>query len=83
VIKLTKHESADRVEVRIEGRLDIEAIRSLRAITEATPPSNLTLDLAGLTSVDPCGGTFLVGLRKSGVRLLGGSLYINHLLLET
>ncbi len=85
MIKLTKEQphGADAI-VRVEGRLDSEAVRELDAFVEGEDsPGGITLDLSGLASVDQGGRAALLRLRASGHRIVGASLYIHRLLEES
>ncbi len=84
MIKLTKQETPDReLLIRLDGQLTAESLIDLRGVLDPAPSSTkTTVDLSGLTSVDPDGRAFLIRLRDAGVRLQGGSLYIKRLLQE-
>lgn len=84
MIKLTRQQSCERgAEIRVEGRLNAQGVEHLHRLLAADSRSDRpSLDITGLTSVDAAGRECLVALRKSGIRLIGGSLYINQLLEE-
>lgn len=84
MVKLTKHQpSPSQTVIRVDGRLDARAVGEFRGLLESLPAAaSIAVDLQGLTSVDPDGLAFLISLRETGCRLLGGSMYINKLLEE-
>lgn len=82
MIKLTKHQSNGDQVLRIDGSLSADTVGELRRMVGGEHGGVLTLDLDGLTSVDPEGRSLLVHLRDQGHRLHGGSLYIRRLLEE-
>lgn len=86
MIKLTKHHPNGGevgMEIRIEGRLDADAVPELHDLVASCPaPRTVSVDLSGLVSMDQAGRSLLIALRESGCRLYGGSLYVNHLLKE-
>lgn len=83
MLRLTHHNSnGSQTRVRLDGRLDSETLPALHALVRELGPGPLTLDLAGLASVDAAGLGALIALRGAGHELLGGSLYIDRLLKE-
>ena len=84
MIKLTKHQPSEHeIVIRVDGRLDARALKDLQGLLGTSGATDaVSVELSGLTSVDPEGLAFLVGLRAAGCRLLGGSLYISRLLEE-
>ncbi len=70
--------------MRVDGRLDASAAAELNLFAAACgPPGQLTIRLAGLTSIDEAGRRALLRLREAGCRLIDGSLYVSRLLEET
>lgn len=83
MIKLTiQFPAPDSVIIHIDGRLDAETLCELRRLADPISPASLSIDLTGLTSVDPKGRAYLIERRSAGARLSGGSLYITRLLEE-
>ncbi|MBL8874613.1 MAG: hypothetical protein JNM86_02325 [Phycisphaerae bacterium] len=82
MIRITRQQAASRETVfRVEGTLDAEGVRELRAIIASSAvQAPFTLDIAGVTSLPPAGSSFLKDLQHNGCRLTGGSMYINRLL---
>ncbi|MEK6702047.1 MAG: STAS domain-containing protein [Planctomycetota bacterium] len=86
MIKLTIHSTGpDLTVVRIVGRLDATSLSDAREFF-ANPhpplPPDTSIDLSGLIALDAPGRRFLLDLRSAGHKLVGGSLYINQLLME-
>jgi anti-anti-sigma regulatory factor len=84
LIKLTQHQlNEHRTLVRVDGRLDAHGAEQLAEMLRGLPSSgSVTLNLAGLESVDSAGRTALIDLRRAGHQLTGGSMYIRQLLEE-
>lgn len=84
MIKLTRNQPQNRhTIVRVEGRLDSETVHELQTFLSAIDtPEPIALDLSGLSSVDLDGRSALVKLQAAGHRIVGASLYIQHLLEE-
>jgi anti-anti-sigma regulatory factor len=69
--------------VRMDGELTAETLHQFLGVLEsAQPRPHITIDLSGLRSLDAEGRGLLLGLREAGCRLVGGSMYVNHLLEE-
>jgi anti-anti-sigma regulatory factor len=83
VIRLTLAKATDRPSIRIEGRLDADAVIELRALLDSIPNSRPVLDLSDLTAVDDEGRRFLIDLSFQGHALTHASLYVKHLLEES
>lgn len=82
-MKLSKQPGSGGAVVRIEGRLDSSALHILAELLDSDPSSPPpSIDLSGLSSIDRAARDALIGLRQRGLRLAGGSLYINQLLQE-
>jgi anti-anti-sigma regulatory factor len=81
VIKLTKQSTPSELVIRIEGSLRADTLAELRDLIDSDGRS-ITLDLAGLESLDSDGLALLVQLRNRGHQLRGGSLYVKQLLEE-
>jgi anti-anti-sigma factor len=84
VIRLTRNQfNGKHTSIRVDGRLDGKTVNSLRAfVAELKAATPITLDLAGLASVDSDGLAALIALQAEGHELHGGSLYISRLLKE-
>jgi anti-anti-sigma regulatory factor len=83
VIKIIKHHrDGHGTVIQLQGRLDEEGLAELRAVVNACVGEPIAVDLSGLVSTDGAGREYLIGLRRSGAALYGGSLYITKLLEE-
>ena len=84
MIKLTKRQlNPCEIVVQVDGGLTAEALTEFRGMLGPEGAGRrITLDLAGVTSLDAEGRAFLIELRNAGCRLLGASLYIKKLLEE-
>lgn len=84
MIKLTKHATKEgETVIRVEGHLDAAALDEFRVLLDPCPEGAVaSIDLTGVRALDADARRFLVKLRERGCRLVGGSLYINHLLEE-
>ena len=82
MMKLTTIErSPQETEIRVEGRIDAGGVGELRrALGACAIPPVVVMNLAGVTSIDAEGRTFLSAARKQGCVLRGASLYIGSLL---
>ena len=83
MIRLTQHRQGElRVVFTLDGRLTAETVDDVRGTLTQLQPSLVTLNLSGVTFVDVAGRELLLGLRASGCRLEGASLFIHRLLEE-
>jgi len=84
VLKLSRFRGLDGAcEVRVEGRLDADSVRELRAFLGWCADDNLpALNLTGLRSVDREGRDYLLSLLRRGFVARGASLYLKHILGE-
>jgi anti-anti-sigma regulatory factor len=79
-LKAGPHETV----IRVEGALNADSLREFAGLLVTNPPpSTVTIDLSGVTSVDRAWRGHLIGLREDGCRLVGCSLYVHRLLEET
>ncbi len=80
IIRIATSEDNETTTIRVEGRLDAEAVPALQTEVEfAGAP--LRLDLSGLISADAEGIKELRALSAKGAELRGASAYIRQLLL--
>lgn len=69
--------------IRIEGRLERLALAELRrALRKSRASPHLTLDISGITSLDDEAVRALARFQGAGLRLRGGSMYLNRRLQE-
>lgn len=82
MIRITKQPAAEpEIVFRIEGALDAEGVQEFRSIIASSDAyTSCTVDISGVTSIQPSGIAYLNELRRSGCRLVGGSMYVNRLL---
>lgn len=77
----TIRRGVQETEIRVEGRVDSTGIAELRrTLGECSVAPVVVMNLAGVTSIDADGRTFLSAARKQGCVLRGASLYIGSLL---
>ncbi len=78
-IRITTAKENNATTIRVEGRLDLEAVPDLqREVKRAGAP--VRLDLSGLMSADAEGIKELQALSAKGAELRGASAYIRQLL---
>ena len=82
MIRLTFAETLPRT-LRLEGRLTGRVLPEFeRVCLEAAENQPLQLDLAGVRFLDPAGVGSICRLMDLGVRVTGGSPFVNELLKE-
>ena len=78
-IRITKHTEGKTTTIRLEGRLEADAVPDLeKECRSAEPP--LRLDLSDLSSADEDGIQTLRRLSAEGAELFGASPYVRQLL---
>jgi anti-anti-sigma regulatory factor len=78
-IRITTSKQDSAMTIRVEGRLDLEAVPDLQEAVKF-PGAPLRLDLSGLMSADAEGIKELRSLSAKGAELRGASTYIRQLL---
>ncbi|MBL8991480.1 MAG: hypothetical protein JNJ48_07875 [Phycisphaerae bacterium] len=80
MVRLTSDNAAGRAPViRVEGTLDAGSVAELVRLVGQGPAD---IDLEGVMAIDRPARSALLDLRRRGVGLRGGSLYIARLLRE-
>lgn len=81
MLRITRHASADRDTLLLEGNLLKEWIEVLQqALAQTRQDGPITLDLSGLRFLDHAGAHFLRDCRGRGASLLGASPFVSALL---
>jgi ABC-type transporter Mla MlaB component len=79
MLRMTRSSSGDTAVLLLEGKLTEPWTAELRAEIEARGPVT-RLDLAGLSFIDAGGAELLHELERSGVALVGASVFVRELL---
>jgi anti-anti-sigma regulatory factor len=72
----------DQETLRLDGRITRYEVALLRETLRRGPDRTRVLDLAGVAFLDEDGARMLLGLRRKGLELRGGSPFVKQLLLE-
>ena len=84
MLKITLHDTADRLRVELEGRLAGAWVCELEQCWHTTrayqPPRQCSVDLTGVTFIDQAGRYLLQLMHRDGVRFVATSLMLHDIL---
>jgi hypothetical protein len=84
MLKITIHDTADRLRIELEGRLagasGFELEHCWCTAKASHPNRTLAVDLTGVTSVDQAGRYLLQLMHRDGVRLVASGLMLQDIL---